>query len=108
MSLRPAIIRHSDMEREMKARRICAGLLLVYGLLMVYLLFLQRTPQLVPLELYIEFSTHKVADAIADSAKVGIELLHSCHNVADEEVKNGVDYLSLMQQNIETLAKVLN
>jgi len=61
-----------------------------------------------PAVLYIEFSTHKVADAIADSAKVGIELLHSCHNVTDEEVKNGVDYLSLMQQNIETLAKVLN
>ena len=44
----------------MKARRICAGLLLVYGLLMVYLLFLQRTPQLVPLELYIEFSTNLI------------------------------------------------
>ena len=32
------------MERNNKARRICAGLFLVYGLVMVYLLFLQRTP----------------------------------------------------------------
>lgn len=61
-----------------------------------------------PAVLYIEFSTHKVADAIADSAGVNIALLHSCHNVTDEQVKNGVDYLSLMQQNIDTLAKVLN
>ena len=32
------------MDREHKARRICAGLLLLYGLVMVYLLFLQRMP----------------------------------------------------------------
>ena len=32
------------MEREQKARRICAGLFLAYGLMMMYLLFLQRTP----------------------------------------------------------------
>ena len=32
------------MERETKARRICAGLLLIYGAIMVYLLFLQREP----------------------------------------------------------------
>lgn len=32
------------MEREQKARRICAGLFLIYMLVMVYLLFLQRTP----------------------------------------------------------------
>lgn len=62
----------------------------------------------IPAVLYIEFSTHKVADAIADSAGVGIELLHSCHNVTNEQIKSGVDYISLMEQNIEVLKKVLN
>ncbi len=62
----------------------------------------------IPAVLYIEFSTHKVADAVADSAKVGIELLHSCHNVTNEQIKSGVDYISLMEQNIEVLKKVLN
>lgn len=32
------------MSQQNKARRICAGLFLLYGLVMVYLLFLQRTP----------------------------------------------------------------
>ena len=32
------------MERENKARRVCAGLFLAYAMVMVYLLFLQRTP----------------------------------------------------------------
>lgn len=62
----------------------------------------------IPAVLYIEFSTHKVADAVADSAGVGIELLHSCHNVTDEQLKSGVDYISLMQQNCDVLNKALN
>ena len=32
------------MNQKNNARRICAGLFLVYGLIMIYLLFLQRTP----------------------------------------------------------------
>lgn len=62
----------------------------------------------IPAVLYIEFSNHKVADAIASSAKVGTELLHSCHNVTDEQLKSGASYISLMEQNIEVLNKVLN
>lgn len=46
------------MERENKARRVCAGLFLAYAMVMVYLLFLQRTPQPLPLKLYIELSTN--------------------------------------------------
>lgn len=48
------------MERNNKARRICAGLFLVYGLVMVYLLFLQRTPPPMPLRMYIEISTNLI------------------------------------------------
>ena len=46
------------MERDNKARRVCAGLFLAYAMVMVYLLFLQRTPQPLPLKLYIELSTN--------------------------------------------------
>ena len=48
------------MERDNKARRICAGLFLVYGLIMVYLLFLQRTPPSISLKLHIELSTNLI------------------------------------------------
>lgn len=48
------------MGNESKARRICAGLFLVYGLVMVYLLFLQRTPPPISLKMHIEFSTNLI------------------------------------------------
>ena len=48
------------MARETKARRICAGLLLVYAAVMVYLLFLQRSPQPLPMKMYIEMSTNLI------------------------------------------------
>lgn len=62
----------------------------------------------IPAVLYIEFSTHKVADAIAGEAGVKTLLLHSCHNVSAEEQNAGATYLSLMRQNIQTLKIALN
>ncbi len=66
-----------------------------------------KTAQL-PAVFYIEFSNHKVADAIAESAGVGTLLLHSCHNVTRDQLEAGESYLSLMQQNYLTLAEALN
>lgn len=60
-----------------------------------------------PVVLYIEFSTHKVADAIASETGAKTLLLHSCHNVSSEEQKAGATYLSLMRQNLETLKTAL-
>ena len=62
----------------------------------------------IPAVLYIEFSNHKVADAIAESAGVKTALLHSCHNVSKEELEGGASYITLMKNNIETLKMVLN
>ncbi len=62
----------------------------------------------IPAVLYIEFSAHKVADAIAETAGVKTALLHSCHNVSDVQLKQGASYLTLMQDNIKVLEEVLN
>lgn len=62
----------------------------------------------IPAVLYIEFSNHKVADAIAEATGTKTMLLHSCHNVSKEDIKSGVSYLDLMNQNIEVLREALN
>ncbi|MFV0496696.1 MAG: metal ABC transporter substrate-binding protein [Candidatus Fimivivens sp.] len=62
----------------------------------------------IPAVLYIEFSNHKIADSIAETAGAKTLLLHSCHSVSKEEIQAGVSYLSLMQNNIETIRQALN
>lgn len=62
----------------------------------------------IPVVLYIEFSNHKIADSIAEASGAKTLLLHSCHNVSQEEMKSGVSYLSLMQNNAETIRQALN
>jgi zinc transport system substrate-binding protein len=52
---------------------------------------------------YIEFSNHLVADSIAEAAGAETALFHSCHNVSQAELASGVTYVSLMEQNLETL-----
>lgn len=52
---------------------------------------------------YIEFSNHLVADSIAEATDVGTALFHSCHNVSRQELDEGITYLKLMRQNLETL-----
>lgn len=60
----------------------------------------------IPAVMYIEFSNHKIADSIAESAGVKTLLLHSCHNVTRQELPSA-SYLSLMRQNLETLRQAL-
>jgi len=52
---------------------------------------------------YIESSNHTVADALAKSTGVRTALLHSCHSLTEEELAAGLDYLSLMERNLETI-----
>ena len=56
---------------------------------------------------YIEFSNHQVADSIAEATGAETALFHSCHNVSAQEQKDGASYLSLMEQNLNTLKEVL-
>ena len=52
---------------------------------------------------YIEFSNHLVADSIAEATGAGTAMFHTCHNVSAAEMKAGATYVSLMEQNLETL-----
>lgn len=52
---------------------------------------------------YIEFSTHLIANAIAEATGADTALFHTCHNVSGEEIKNGATYINLMRSNLETL-----
>jgi len=52
---------------------------------------------------FIEFSNEKMADVIVEDTGCKKLLFHSCHNVSAHELEAGVSYLSLMEQNLESL-----
>lgn len=58
--------------------------------------------------LTIELSNEQIAKTIASETNKPIMKLHSAHNVTATEFDNGVTYVSLMKQNVETLKVVLN
>lgn len=62
----------------------------------------------IPVVFYIEFSKAEVADTICGATGAKKLLLHSCHNLTQEEFDAGVTYLDLMQQNIINLGEALN
>lgn len=62
----------------------------------------------IPVVLYIEFSKQTVADVICKGSGAQKRLLHSCHNVSQEDFDNGVTYLDLMRQNLEVLQEALH
>ena len=62
----------------------------------------------IPVIFYIEFSSRRTADILAQETGAKPLLFHSCHNVSAAEIENGVSYLSLMRQNAEALKEALN
>lgn len=56
---------------------------------------------------HIEFSNEKIADSICEVTGAKKRLLHSCHNVSAKETEEGVTYISLMRNNLETLKEAL-
>lgn len=52
---------------------------------------------------YIEFSTEKVANTIAEAVGAETSIFYSCHSVYDEDFENGETYVSLMRKNIEAI-----
>ena len=64
--------------------------------------------QNIPVVFYIEFSSRRTADILAEETGAKPLLFHSCHNVSREEIESGVSYLSLMWQNTEALKEALN
>jgi zinc transport system substrate-binding protein len=55
---------------------------------------------------YTEFSNKKIALMLCEETGAQPLLLHSCHNVTSEEMKNGESYLSLMKRNCENIKKM--
>ncbi len=56
---------------------------------------------------YEELSNNSVAKLIADETGAKPLLLHSCHNLTEEEFKEGKTYLDFMRQNVENLREAL-
>ena len=46
-------------------------------------------------------------ETIAEAAGVKTALFHTCHNVSTDELEAGATYVSLMEQNLETLRENL-
>lgn len=62
----------------------------------------------IPVVFYIEFSSRRTADILAEETGAKPLLFHSCHNVSAEEINNGASYLNLMRHNAEVLKEALN
>ncbi len=61
----------------------------------------------IPVVFYQEFSSHMMAQTIANDTGAEALLLHSCHNVTKDEFEAGVTYLEIMRQNAVNLEKAL-
>lgn len=62
----------------------------------------------IPVVFYIEFSSRRTADILAEETGAKELLFHSCHNVSAEEMEEGATYLSLMWGNVDALKEALN
>ncbi|MCR5698018.1 MAG: metal ABC transporter substrate-binding protein [Treponemataceae bacterium] len=66
----------------------------------------------VPAIFYLELSSPKLAQTIAEGAsdknrKIQVLQLHSCHNVSKDEFDSGITYVDTMKINLENLKKGL-
>lgn len=61
-----------------------------------------------PAVFYIEFSNQKMADVICEDTGCQKLLFHCCHNVTRQQLDEGISYLGLMEQNLNTLREALS
>ncbi len=61
----------------------------------------------VPVVLYPELSTHKVADVISEETGVPSRIFYACHNLTADEFAAGKTYLDFMTDNLATLKEAL-
>lgn len=54
---------------------------------------------------YVDFSNHRVADAIAEATGTKTAQLFSCHNLSKTDFDAGETYISMMYRNLETMKK---
>lgn len=56
---------------------------------------------------YLELSSQKIADTICSSTGAGKKIFYSCHNVTAKQFDEGITYLDMMRDNLETLKEGL-
>ena len=57
---------------------------------------------------YIEFSSHNIADSIANATGADTALFYTCHNVSKQQFSQGVTYVSLMRENLSMLKSTMH
>jgi len=62
----------------------------------------------IPVVFHIEFSNENITDLLCKNTGAKKLLFHSCHTVTQDEIKNGVSYLDLMNKNADNLKEALN
>lgn len=61
----------------------------------------------IPVVLYVELSSQKVANTLANETGVKTMCLNSAHNLSQQDFENGATYVSIMKENIKTLKAAL-
>lgn len=61
-----------------------------------------------PVVMSIEFSNRREAGVICQNTDATAMLFHSCHTISQAQLEDGVGYIDLMRQNLETLEAALN
>ncbi len=62
----------------------------------------------IPVVFHIELSNENMCRSISEQTGAACVLLNAVHNVTDEDFKNGVTYIDLMEHNAEVLRQALN
>lgn len=61
-----------------------------------------------PVVLYLEFSSGKIADTVARAGGAQTAVLYSAHNVSQQEFDAGITYLQIMDKNLQVLEEALS
>jgi zinc transport system substrate-binding protein len=61
-----------------------------------------------PVVFFIELSSHRIADVLAEETGAKPLLLHACHNISKDDFAAGATYVSLMRQNAANLREALS
>ncbi len=62
----------------------------------------------IPVIFYQELSSGKIADAISSETNTKKLVMHTVHNVSQEDLNNNETYISIMKKNLENLKRALN
>lgn len=57
---------------------------------------------------YPELSSAKAAKSVSQETGAKLLLLHSCHNLTEEEISSGEDYITLMYKNLSNIKEALS